>query len=244
MEDDELDGDKTYTAAEVKAMLAAAAKAKAKTPPADDAKKAKQEAAALREQLQELISGKTLTEDEKAELQAELDRNKSEGQKLRDELQRAQNREKEALTKGTAAEAALTEALISRALLDAATPRAHGKDPSGNAQLIAQILRQNAKLDPATKAVLVEMEIEVDGVKSKQGLDPSKAVELLETKHVDKYGSLFKATAAAGSGSTNEVPKTPNGGADIARIPMAQWAEMRKKQSVAQILGDAGNTLT
>lgn len=228
-DDDDTDDEKTYTASQVQKAIDAQIKKLQK-----DADK---EAAKLRTQLQELMDGKTLTDDERGALQDQLDAAKSGETRLREELERIKTQSTHKLTetekRAQAAESELTETLISRALIDAAMGKAAGKDPSANAKLIAQILRAEAKLDPTTKAVGIEREVLEDGAKVKKVLTPTQAVEYMETKQVDQYGSLFKSTASGGGGGNNNLPTGP---VDVSKLTMDQYAALRKTKTVDQIL--------
>lgn len=165
-------------------------------------RKSHAEVKALQEKLAALQSGEGLPDEFRNQID-ELQRSlmtKEEQAKAEKEI--ATKKLTEAEKKALEAQTELTNYIVDSQLMSAAIPKASGKDPSATAKLIVSVLKESAKLDPATKAVTVEMEVEEAGVKIKKSLSPADAVAALEQR-VDQYGSLFKASAQSGFGGSN-----------------------------------------
>lgn len=209
---------KTYTEADLKKAAAAAV---AET---------KKQLSTVQKQLQETMESKTATDAEKAAADAAytaLLSKEEQAEKVRQQNEAKYKGELEAERKTRAeAEAKYQEAVITRSLLDAALPKASGKDPTGSAELIKTLLRQNAKL--AGDKVVVELETTVEGVTAKKEMTPAEAVAHLEAQ-VEKYGPLFKSYAVAGLGGNNDPKRQADGSYNLKDMPMDEYMKRRKE---------------
>lgn len=213
------EGAKTYTQAQLNAMLA------------DNKRNLQRDLAAqreahqtLRQQMEELLNGRPIDEF-RSELETTAAKLRTAEEKALIEQNRYQRELKDAKEAAAANARKYEDAVIGRALTDAAL--SEGKAISVDAAgLLARELRSSAKVDENGN-VFVEMEVEEEGIKTVKKLTPRQAVDVLETRQ--GWKPLFKSHVVGGTGGDGNGLAQKNGRPDVKQMTVEQYRKFRKE---------------
>lgn len=212
------EGGKTYTQAQLNALMA------------DNKRNLQRELAqqreaheTLRQQMEEILNGRPLDEF-RNELEETAKKLRSAEEAAKIEQSKLQRLLTDAQTEAKTNAQKYQDAVISRALKDAAL--AEGKAISTDAAgLLARELRPLSKVDEHGN-VFVSMEVEEEGVKTTKDLTPQDAIAVLETR--SGWKPLFKSHVVGGTGADGGGLANKNGRVDVSKMTMAEYQKFRK----------------
>jgi hypothetical protein len=198
-----------------------------------EAEKLRDTHAAMKEQLEGLLQGKSIDE-----LREQIEQTQSKLRSAEDQAKieagRYQKKLKDAEDRALSNEQRLRNHLVQRTLLDAALMDDKASTPA-SADLIVQILEKSSTIDLDSGEVSVELMVEEEGIRTKKKMSPKQAVEWLEAQP-SKYGPLFKSTVSGGAGGSTDGLKRKGGGLDVSSMTMEQYATRRKEVGAQTLL--------
>ena len=173
----------------------------------------------MRQQVESMLEGKSF-DDIRAELEDSA--NKLRSAEEQSKIERSKYDKALATTKAEAEQfkSKYLDTVISRALADAATPKASAP---GSTNLIATAIKQkgSVSVDDAGN-VFVEMQVVEEGVTTKKKLKPEEAVALLESDTA--YAPLFAKHITGGVGGS----QSQKSAVDVTNMTMDQYIAARK----------------
>lgn len=225
---------KTFTQDDVNKMLA------------EDRRKHQAQLKTMETRLQEVLSSKNLTENERKALQENLSavqgqlRSKEQQAALeKQELeQQYQGKLTEAEKKAQAWESMYRDSTVQRSLQDAAVQN-DAFSPSQIVTLLKPMTKMIEATDPVTGRTLgrYEVVVEMPDVDPKSGQQvtmtrsPAEAVKRMK-ELPEQYGNLFKSGVVSGIGSgsaTGGLLPGQSGRVDVRKLTPAQYREIREK---------------
>jgi len=200
-----------------------------------EAEKLRETHSAMKNQLEELLQGKSIDEirEEIESTQAKL---RSAEDQAKIDAARFQKKLKDAEDRALTNEQKLRNHLTHSQLLGAALEENKASTPAA-ADLMVQILKDFAKIDLTTGDVSVEVAVEEEGVTTKKSLTPKQAIEWLESQP-SKYGPLFKSFVSGGAGGSTDGIKRKEGRLDVSSMSMEQYAKRRAEVGTQNLLGE------
>lgn len=200
---------------------------------AEDRKRTQRQASKSVQQLQtkieELLQNNTLTAEQRDDLEATLVSTKTEKEQLEVKTKKQEKALTDAIARAESAEGRYKSSAISRALLDAALPKAVSP---ATANLLVKELRDRASVDD-NGVVTLKFKVTEDGELVEKSITPDEAVEILES-NVTEYGTLFKSSATGGAGlKGTDGMKRKDGTVDVSQLSMEQYARLRKENPSA-----------